>query len=369
MQPEHTERVRIRVTAEREYEVLIGRGLMDQVPRLVGRAGQVALIHPPSLGRQATELAGRVSDVGPAAVLIEVPDAEQAKTVDVLTSCWATLGTSGFTRNDAVIGVGGGAVTDLSGFVAATWMRGITSVLVPTTLLGMVDAAIGGKTGINSAAGKNLIGAFHSPAAVVCDLDSLGSLRRADFVAGMAEVVKVGFTSDPSILVEVRQDPVGCLDPQGALVADLVHRAVRVKADVVGSDFREESSSLGQVGREVLNYGHTFGHAVEHVEGYRWRHGAAVSVGLAYVAELARIGGFLNDADADAHREILELIGLPTTYPSGRWEPLKAAMAMDKKARGSMIRFVILSRIGRPMGLDGPAPELMRAAYDAIATG
>ncbi|MFM7146962.1 MAG: 3-dehydroquinate synthase family protein, partial [Actinomycetales bacterium] len=302
----------IEVAAEHAYRVRIGRGILDEVPGLVAESGQVALIHQPVLAGRASDLHASIRDAGHRVSLIEVPEGERAKTVEVLDSCWSTLGAAGFTRSDAVIGLGGGAVTDLAGFVAATWMRGIRSVLVPSTLLGMIDAAIGGKTGINAAAGKNLIGAFHSPAGVVCDLDLLASLPPTDLAAGMAEVVKVGFTSDPTILEQVRNDPVGCLDPHGSLLAELVCRAVQVKATVVGLDFREEATGVlgtGGVAREVLNYGHTFGHAVEHVEGYRWRHGAAVSVGLAYVAELARIGGYLPDADADAHREICSLLG------------------------------------------------------------
>jgi 3-dehydroquinate synthase len=385
--------IRVVVDAERPYEVIIGRDLVGELDGLLGEAGQVAIIHPGVLAPRAAVLAEVLQETGRRATLVEVPDAERAKTVEVLASCWATLGQRGFTRSDAVVGLGGGAATDLSGFVAATWMRGITSVLLPTTLLGMVDAAIGGKTGINAAAGKNLIGAFHSPAGVICDLESLSGLPRDDLAAGMAEVVKVGFTSDPSILHDVIEDVDGCLDPQGPLIADLIRRAVQVKADVVAGDFREQvrGSSVNfsgvqqagageggtgvsggskglSVGREVLNYGHTFGHAVEHVEDYRWRHGAAVSVGLVYVAELARIGGYLPDADADVHRQVLQLLGLPTSYPAGRWDGLHAAMAMDKKARGTLLRFIILRGIGEPMNLDGPPQTLLQAAYAAVST-
>lgn len=359
----------IEVAAERPYQVRIGRGILDEVPALVAGSGHVALIHQPALAGRANALHASIRDAGHRATLIEVPEGERAKTVEVLDSCWRTLGAAGFTRSDAVIGFGGGAVTDLAGFVAATWMRGIRSVLVPSTLLGMVDAAIGGKTGINAAAGKNLIGAFHSPAGVICDLDTLSTLPAEDLAAGMAEVAKVGFTSDPTILVDLRTDTDACLDPRGPLIGDLVRRAVQVKADVVSGDFREEAaaSGSGRIGREVLNYGHTFGHAVEHVEGYRWRHGAAISVGMTYVCEVARIGGYLPTSDADAHREILGLLGLPTAYPPGRWDRLLAAMSMDKKARGSMLRFIILRRIGEPMGLDGPPSDLLAAAYAAIS--
>jgi len=235
-------------------------------------------------------------------------------------------------------------------------------VQIPTTLLGMVDAAVGGKTGINTAAGKNLVGAFWSPSGVLCDMDSLLTLPHADLVAGMAEVVKIGFVRDPSILDDVEADPAGALDVSGALLTDLARRAIQVKADVVSEDFRESAA----IGREVLNYGHTFGHAVEHAEGYGWRHGEAVSVGMVYVAELARLAGRLDDAGAARHRRVLELLGLPTSYRAGRWDELHAAMAIDKKARGAVLRFIVLQGIGHPIALDGPDPGLLRAAYDAV---
>ncbi|MBU6243647.1 MAG: 3-dehydroquinate synthase [Actinomycetales bacterium] len=360
---------RITVRAEHAYDVLIGRGLGIRAGDLLPDAGRIAVIHPAPLADRALAVAADLRDSGCHAILLEVPDAEQAKTPQVLADCWDALGTAGFTRSDAVVSVGGGATTDLAGFVAATWMRGIRVVHIPTTLLAMVDAAVGGKTGINAAAGKNLIGSFHSPAGVVCDLDALMTLPRADLAAGMAEVVKVGFTSDPTILDDVRADAQAALDPSGPLLADLVRRAVQVKADVVSQDFREESatSGSGRIGREVLNYGHTFGHAVEQVQDYRWRHGDAVSVGLVYVAELARIGGYLADAEADLHREVLGLIGLPTAYPARDWDRLLAAMAVDKKARGGTLRFVVLEGIGRPVNWNGPQAGVLRAAFEAVS--
>ncbi|MFZ4485940.1 MAG: 3-dehydroquinate synthase [Candidatus Nanopelagicales bacterium] len=360
---------RIPVVAEGSYDVVIGRGLLDELPPLVHGATRVAIIHPDALRVLAEDLGSRLADQGFAVTMIDIPEAEDAKTAAVLAACWDRLGSAGFTRSDAVVGVGGGATTDLAGFVAATWLRGIRVVHVPTSLLGMVDAAVGGKTGINTAAGKNLVGAFHSPSGVLCDLDTLLTLPREDLIAGMAEVVKVGFTSDPTILDDVRRGVEPCIDPRGDLIADLVRRAVAVKAAVVSADFREESATGASraLGREVLNYGHTFGHAVERVEGYRWRHGAAVSVGLRYVAELARAGGRLSDAAADEHLEILTLLGLPTDYPAGRWAELVEAMQVDKKARGSLLRFVVLEGIGSPVTWEGPDPELLVRAYEAIS--
>lgn len=361
--------IRIPVHAERTYQVMIGRGIDHELPLTLNGADRVAIIHPAAMRSRAQSVREHLRDHQFQVTLVEVPEAEAAKTVEVVSSCWDALGAAGFTRSDAVVGLGGGATTDLAGFVAATWLRGIRVIQVPTTLLGMVDAAVGGKTGINARAGKNLIGSFHSPGAVLCDLDALATLPRLDLVAGMAEVVKVGLTSDPTILTDIRTDVTGCLDPQGTAIQTLVQRAVQVKAAVVSADFREESATAGDgsIGREVLNYGHTFGHAVERVEEYRWRHGEAVSVGLMFVAELARIGGRLPEADAAAHRQILDLLGLPTRYPAGRWDELLAAMAMDKKARGSTLRFVVLDRIGSPANWNGPDPALLVEAYRSIS--
>ena len=355
--------IRIEVHAERDYEVVIGHDLQSHVvPMLIG-ATRVAVIHPEALTGRAMTLSDTIARAGMAVLSILVPDAESAKTVDVLAMCWERLGAAGFTRNDVVIGLGGGATTDLAGFVAATWLRGIRVVQMPTTLLGMVDAAVGGKTGINTQAGKNLVGAFWSPAGVLCDVDTLQTLPRLDLVAGMAEIVKIGFVRDVSILDDIERDPIGATDPSSALLVDLARRAIQVKADVVSADFRESAA----IGREVLNYGHTFGHAIERVEGYSWRHGEAVAVGMVYVAELARLTGRLDDAGVGRHRHVLELLGLPTSYSSGRWPELHAAMAIDKKARGSLLRFIVLAGIGNPVALDGPDPELLLAACDAVS--
>jgi 3-dehydroquinate synthase len=357
---------RITVRGEADYDVVVGRDLGAEVASaLPASVRRVAVVHPVTRPEDGRRIADTVRAAGAEPLLVPVPDGEAAKTADVAAGCWAALGRAGFTRSDAVVGVGGGATTDLAGFVAATWLRGVRLVQVPTTLLGMVDAAVGGKTGINTAEGKNLVGAFHPPAAVVCDLDSLATLPAVDLAAGMAEVVKVGLTSDPVILDVVEAGPAAALDPAGDVLRELVTRAVQVKADVVSADLRE--SRPGGLGREVLNYGHTFAHAVELVERYRWRHGHAVSVGLVYVAALARLAGRLPDADAERHGAVLRSLGLPTTYAAGRFPELLDAMRVDKKARGDLLRFVVLDGIGRPGLLEGPDPELLRAAYAAVA--
>lgn len=344
------------------YAVTIGTGVLPDVAGLVPeRAERVLVVHSSNHSGPAREVAAAVSGTGRSVVLAPVPDAEDAKTSQVAADLWRVLGEHAFTRTDAVVAVGGGAVTDLGGFVAATWLRGVPVVQVPTTLLAMVDAAVGGKTGINTAEGKNLVGAFHPPSAVLCDLDVLATLPRADLVAGLAEIVKGGFIADPRILELVEAHPDAARDPASPVLRELVERKVAVKARVVAADLRE--SSL----REILNYGHTLAHAIEQVEGYRRRHGEAVAIGMVFAAELAAAVGLLAAPVVERHRGILGALGLPTGYPPGRWEELRIAMGRDKKTRGSMLRFVVLEDVGRPTRLEGPPEEWLRAAYEAIS--
>ena len=197
-----------------DYSVFVGRGLLERRRRPV-RAAQVAkvlIVHAPTLGARAERLREQLSDRYQV-LLAEIPDAEAAKRVEVAAFCWQIMGQTDFTRSDAVVGLGGGATTDLAGFVAATWLRGIDVVQIPTTVLGMVDAAVGGKTGINTAEGKNLVGAFHAPRAVLCDLDVLDDLPRNELLAGYAEVVKAGFIAEPEILDLVEADVDAATDP------------------------------------------------------------------------------------------------------------------------------------------------------------
>jgi 3-dehydroquinate synthase len=362
---------RIPVGGEQPYDVVVGTGLLGELPALLG-AGvrRVAVIHPRALRATGEAVHRDLTAQGYAAQAIEVPDAEDAKSAQVAAYCWSVLGRCGFTRSDAVVGVGGGSTTDLAGFVAATWLRGVRAVQVPTTLLGMVDAAVGGKTGINTAEGKNLVGAFHPPAGVLCDLAALDTLPRHEFVSGLAEVVKAGFIADPVILDLVESDPPGATRPDGPHTRELIERSIRVKAAVVSADLRETATSAGAgggIGREMLNYGHTLGHAIEKVERFRWRHGAAISVGMVFVAELARLAGRLAEPAADRHRTILRGLGLPVTYRGDRWPELLEAMQVDKKARGDRLRFVVLDAIGKPGILDSPDPGLLLAAYAEVS--
>jgi 3-dehydroquinate synthase len=341
--------------------VLVGTGLLDALPGLLAGAERAAVVHQPALAAAAAAICDQLAAAGLTPLPLPLPDGEAAKTLAVAGACWDALGRAGFTRTDVVVGLGGGAATDLAGWVAAAWLRGVRVVQLPTTLLGMVDAAVGGKTGINTVAGKNLVGAFHPPAGVLCDLGLLATLPPADYAAGLAEVVKCGFIADPVILDRIEADLPGALDPAGPLTADLVERAVRVKAGVVTRDLRENGE------RAYLNYGHTLAHAIEQVEAYRWRHGAAVSVGLVFAAALGRHAGRLDPPTADRHAALLGALGLPTTYPAAAWPRLVAAMRVDKKARGSRLRFVVLDGLARPALLADPDPALLAAAYAEVA--
>lgn len=323
-----TEPSRIEVRTADPYPVIIGRGLLgDLVEQVTGQSGvrTVAIFHQPPLTETAEVVRQALADRDIDAHRIEIPDAEAGKDLPVAGFCWEVLGRIGLTRRDVIVSLGGGAATDLAGFVAATWMRGVRIVHVPTTLLAMVDAAVGGKTGINTEAGKNLVGCFHEPAAVLVDLATLETVPRNEIVAGMAEIIKAGFIADPVILDLIERDPQAALDPAGAVLPELVRRAIRVKADVVAADLKEAAL------REILNYGHTLGHAIERRERYRWRHGAAVSVGLVFAAELGRLAGRLDDATADRHRTILDSVGLPTTYDADALPQLLDTMQPTRK--------------------------------------
>jgi 3-dehydroquinate synthase len=350
------------------YDVVVGTGLLGELPRMLGDGvRRVAVIHPRALAATGEAIREDLVAQGFDAHGIEIPDGEEAKLAPVASFCWQVLGQTGFTRSDAVVTVGGGSTTDVGGFVAATWLRGVRVVHLPTTLLAMVDAAVGGKTGINTTEGKNLVGAFHEPAGVLCDLAVLETLPRNELVSGLAEVIKCGFIADPAILDLVEAEPDAARTAGSPVLRELVERAIRVKIDVVVDDLKETGGGPGHPGRESLNYGHTLGHAVERVERYKFRHGAAVAIGMTYVAELARLAGRLDEATAERHRTVLELVGLPTTYRGGVWGQLHDAMKVDKKSRGDQLRFVVLEGLARPTMLTAPDPALLTAAYAEIS--
>ncbi|MDN6198764.1 3-dehydroquinate synthase [Corynebacterium flavescens] len=352
----------ISVNGPNPYVVHIGHGLTDAIADRIKAVGaaQVAVVFQPPLAAAARHLASEAQARNIRVTLLEIPDAEFAKNLEVLGGLWDRLGEEGFSRRDLVVGLGGGAATDLAGFLAATWMRGIKVIQAPTTLLAMVDAAVGGKTGINTDAGKNLVGAFHEPDSVFMDLDRLLTLPEKEIVAGSAEIIKTGLIHDPVIVERYVENPAACLDPLQYL-PELIERSVTVKAAVVGADLKE--SGL----REILNYGHTFGHAVELREHYTWRHGRAVAVGMMFVANLSYNRGFIDEELLNLHRDILLSVGLPVTYEAGHFPELYEAMTHDKKNRDGHIRFVALTGIAQTTRLEGPSMEELEAAYAAIS--
>jgi 3-dehydroquinate synthase len=356
-----SEPVTVDVLVDPPYPVIIGTGLLAELGRIVDGRHKVAILHQPVLSQTAEAIRTHLLDKGIDAHRIELPDAEAGKDLPVVGFIWEVLGRIGVGRKDAIVSLGGGAATDVAGFAAATWLRGVDIVHVPTTLLAMVDAAVGGKSGINTDAGKNLVGAFHQPAAVLVDLATLETLPRNEIVAGMAEIVKAGFIADPVILDLIEADPEAALEPTGNVLPELIRRAVAVKAEVVAAD--EKESQL----REILNYGHTLAHAIERRERYRWRHGAAVSVGLVFAAELGRLAGRLDDETADRHRSILTSLGLPVAYDADALPQLLEYMAGDKKTRAGVLRFVVLDGLAKPGRLEGPDPSLLAAAYAEVA--
>jgi 3-dehydroquinate synthase len=353
---------RIPIGGQQPYDVVVGRGIIAaDLPALVGdTARTVVVIHAEGLEAQAGPACDALAGAGYIVCPEPVPAGEQAKDIGVATALWSRLAAHRASRSDAIVGLGGGAVTDLAGFVAATWLRGIRLVLVPTTLLAIVDAAIGGKTAINVAAGKNLVGAFHPPAGVLADLGTLASLPAREYVSGMAEVIKAGFIADPAILDLIEQDPAAAAAPGGPHERELVERAIAMKAAVVGADLRESGP------RDMLNYGHTLGHAIERAEHYAIPHGEAVAVGMMFAAAVARLSGRLDEPTAARHGEVLAAVGLPTRYGGGSWPELREAMAVDKKTRGRHLRLVVLDGLARPGILTDPPEDLLARAYREV---
>lgn len=345
----------VMVSAEHEYPVHIGYDLrhhMRRDPLLLGR--RIAVIHGHALGDIATQVIAVLREVAKEVAIIAVPDGEPAKTAQVAGECWDSLAAAGISRGDLIVAVGGGTITDLAGFVAATWMRGIDVLHVPTTTAAMVDAAIGGKTGINTGWGKNLVGAFHSPIAVYCDLEFLRTLPVADHVAGLAEALKCGFIADVQLLDIFREHGDELQNPQSSVLFDVVRRAVAVKADVVAQDFTESSAD---VGRELLNYGHTFGHAIELLNDYQLRHGDAVAMGMVFAAELSHRLGLASRELVDEHYRLIEMLGLPSRHGQVDYATAIEAMGRDKKARAGVIRFILLRNQGDAVAVDGVSDD------------
>lgn len=335
------------IDADRKYQILVDVKCTDAISEVAKNHKKVLLVLPTTLSRMIKLKLPKNVD------MLVVPDGESQKDFKSLQRIWSELGKNQYSRSDALIGLGGGATTDLVGFAAATWLRGIAWFAIPTSLAAMVDAAIGGKTAINSPLGKNLIGAFYSPSSVYVDLDFLQSLPNRDLSAGMAEAIKCGFIADAMILKMLEADH---LDFQ-----QIIYRSIKVKADVVNKDFKE--SRL----REVLNYGHTLGHAIEKHSEFKLRHGEAVSIGLVFAAELSHLVAGLPAKVVEEHRRILTAFNLPITYPKQHLKALEKLMNSDKKVKGNQIRFIGLKAIGKPQWLESVTSSQIKIAYERIA--
>ena len=348
----------ISVQAERNYTVITECDWSDELARISRGRVRMAVIHSNTMS-EAVQISG---DIDTEIFYFSIPDGEAAKNLATLSKLWDCLGAAGFTRSDLIVGVGGGAITDVAGFAAASWLRGIDWVAVPTSVAGMVDASVGGKTGINSEYGKNLIGAFHSPISVLVDFSWLATLSDRDFCAGMAEVIKCGFIADGKIIDLVHNRALSDLRKDVSRVAALIDAAIAIKASVVSRDFKESFA------REVLNYGHTLGHALEIHSKFALRHGEAVSIGMIFAAELAAGKGLLSRDIVELHRLVLSGLNLPITYPRAAWPELLPLLALDKKARGKSLRFVAIASVGETIRIENPLESELRTAYERISS-
>ena len=349
---------KISITADRNYDVLVDVDWREALKPHLENRGQVAIIVSEAMRDRISDLPQTDAEIH----IFTIPDSEAGKSFATYQKVLDWLGAAGFTRNDLIVAVGGGAVTDLSGFVASSWLRGIDWVAIPSTLAAMVDAAIGGKTGINSEYGKNLIGAFYSPITVLIDLHWLSTLSDRDFAAGLAEVLKSGFIADSQIVELLRDKEISEVRSNTALTLELISRTVSVKAKVVSGDFRESFD------REILNYGHTLGHAIELQSKFSLRHGECVSIGLVFAAELANQVGVLSNEIANLHKEILKRLGLPVSYKLEVWPELRASMSIDKKSRSGSLRFVAISEIGKTLRIESPSESDLLAAYERLCS-
>ena len=353
---------------DRSYDVSIGafspEAIADKLaaaldPKTTG----VAVLIDAQVAERSARARDLIAALGarlPHVARLELRAGEACKNLPEVEKSCEWLAARGYDRRAAVVGIGGGAATDHAGFAAAVYLRGVPFALAPTTLLAMVDASVGGKTGVDLGAGKNLVGAFHQPRAVVADVGFLETLPPRERIAGLAEVVKCGFIADAGLLDLLEESgPDLTVDAH----RDVIARAVRVKADVVASDETESGR------RAILNFGHTVGHALEAASGYGLLHGEAVALGMVFVAELARLAGRLDDETAARHAATLDLVGLPTRWRGAPFEELVGTMRVDKKSRGDLLRFVVLDGLAQPTVLEGPDEALLRSSYDVMAGG
>lgn len=326
------------------YEVAIEPGALSRIASFVGPFAEkrrVAVISDSNVesiyGRRIAQDLGAVSRV------LTIPAGEESKTRATWSELTDRMLADGYGRDTLIVAVGGGVVGDLAGFVAATYMRGVPFVQVPTTLLSMIDASVGGKTGVDTPAGKNLVGAFHQPSLVVIDPGALATLPANHFRAGLAEALKHGVIADAKYFEQIAAARESTARDERAL-AGLIAESVRIKASIVARDERENGL------RKVLNFGHTIGHAIESASNYRLLHGEAVAIGMALEAVLAERIGVAQAGTADAIRGALDAIGLPSAFPALEPGAVLAATKTDKKARGGRVEYALPAGIGAMAG-------------------
>lgn len=323
---------------DRSYPIIIGRGLLDggfDLSEFVSGSNCLIVsnetIAPLYLERIFPNLKGKNIAV------ITLPDGEAHKTVATMQKILDQLVESRANRDTTVIALGGGVVGDITGFAAACYMRGVAFLQIPTTLLAQVDSSVGGKTGVNHPGGKNLIGAFHQPRAVIIDTDTLSTLPDRELQAGLAEVIKYGAICDIEFFDWLEQNIPELLDKDPVALAHAIQRSCELKAQIVAEDERESGR------RAILNFGHTFGHAIEHCMGYgEWLHGEAVAAGMVMAAELSGI----DESEVSRLRSLIAAAGLPVSPPEITADDWLSAMGMDKKVKHGQLRFVLLRALG-----------------------
>lgn len=351
MMPHPTQTIHVAL-GERSYAIAIGAGLLAEagsILRPLAPSASVVLItdgnvHP----LHGPAVADSLAKSGATVHSIVVEPGEQSKSAAVAESLWRQMLELGADRKTVVAALGGGVVGDLAGFVAATYARGLALLQIPTTLLAQVDSSVGGKVGINLPGAKNMVGAFWQPLGVVIDIDTLATLPRREYVSGLAEVVKYGVILDAEFFAELEANAAAIRERQPDVLTQVVARCCRLKADVVEADERETGRGAPELNRAVLNYGHTFAHALETTSGYGcWLHGEAVSIGMMCAARLARRLGRIDDGFVGRQRELLVALGLPVDMPAGDADSFLAVMARDKKSQQGRLRFVLPERFGR----------------------
>jgi len=343
----------------RSYPIAITTGLDDITHQLTSRLAtrRALVVADSNVAPRTRSVMERLADAGWRAEAEVLPPGEGTKSVPALAQLYSALARLPADRHTAVIAIGGGVIGDLAGFAAATFNRGIPLVMLPTTLLAMVDSSVGGKTGINLPEGKNLVGSFHQPALVYIDLGALESLPGREYRSGLAEVVKYGVILDPGLFDFVESHARHLLDRNEAAVSRVVARSCELKAEVVRQDEREETGM-----RAILNYGHTFAHAFETVLGYgAWLHGEAVSAGMVCAGRLALRLGWVDDAFCARQEKLLEALRLPVSPPEAPADELLAVMRRDKKNRDGRTRFILPRRMGEVVLHEGVPEAEVRA--------